>query len=65
VEQRLVDLSDGALLLIVFKNWLTPEGNQISTENPIQPDEIVEYEAPDSIGGLDSQQERALELLRN
>lgn len=63
VEQRLVELDDSALLLIVFKNWLTPLGNHFSAESPVQPDELIEYEAVDGVAG-DTQMQRALELLK-
>lgn len=44
VEQKLVTLSDGSLLQVVFQKWLTPMGKNISKEDPITPDLIVEDE---------------------
>jgi carboxyl-terminal processing protease len=62
VEQELLPLDDGALLLLVFRKWLTPTGLQISAESPITPDQIVEYTAGAN-GGLDSQLQKAFDLL--
>ena len=42
VEQKLVDLSDGSMLQIVFQKWLTPKGRNISKEEPITPDLLIE-----------------------
>jgi len=56
VEQKLITLSDGSTLQLVFQKWLTPSGKNISKESPIKPDEVVEdYNKQDS---------RALELLK-
>lgn len=55
VEQKLVELSDGGLLTVVFRRWLTPNGINIDSENPIQPDIMVEE--------ADQQVETALKAL--
>jgi carboxyl-terminal processing protease len=44
VEQRLINQEDGSLLLLVFRKWLTPLGNQISTESPIKPNILLDSE---------------------
>lgn len=38
VEQRLIELSDGGAMLLVFRAWLTPNGHQVDADNPILPD---------------------------
>lgn len=43
VEQKLIDLSDGSMLQVVFQRWLTPKGRNISKKEPITP-EILESE---------------------
>jgi carboxyl-terminal processing protease len=57
VEQKLINLSDGSLLQIVFQKWLTPSGRQINKEEPITPDHKVEES--------DEQDKKALELLNS
>jgi len=62
VEQELLPMDDGALLLLVFRKWLTPTGVQISKDSPITPDTLVEYTA--AVGeGLDSQLQKAFEIV--
>ncbi len=56
VEQRLIDLSDGSMLQVVFQKWLTPNGRNISVEAPIKPDH--EVKEPDEQVG------KATELLK-
>lgn len=63
VEQILLDVEDGSILILVYKQWLTAGGSQLSPENGITPDEEVEYQAPETDGGYDAQVTRALELL--
>ncbi len=67
VEQRLIQMQDGGLLLVVFKKWLTPNGVNIDAESPIKPDVELELtpEDMDLIPGddIDSQLEKAIELL--
>ena len=49
VEQKLLTLSDGSLLQVVFQKWLTPKGKNITKAEPITPDVIVEdYKAQDT-----------------
>lgn len=57
VEQKLLNLSDGSMLQVVFQRWLTPLGKNISKDDPIQPDVVLEEDAL-----TDS---KALELLNN
>lgn len=62
VEQQLKRFDDGAMLLLVFKRWLTPDGVQISPESPIQPDVEIEFNPEVS---EDLQLDKAVELLRS
>lgn len=49
VEQRLITLSDGSTLQLVFQKWLTPSGKNISADDPIIPDiEVEDYEEQES-----------------
>ena len=57
VEQKVLSLSDGSILQVVFQKWLTPKGRNISKTEPITPDVIEE----DST----KQEAKALELLNN
>lgn len=63
VEQKLIPISDGSLLILVFRSWLTPNGDQISQENPIKPDFEVEYAAAEAGSTYDSQVTKAVEQL--
>lgn len=56
VEQRLVNLSDGSMLQVVFQKWLTPKGRNISADEPITPD--FEVKEPED------QLEKAKDLLK-
>lgn len=38
VEQRLITLSDGSMMNVVFQKWLTPSGLNITKDAPISPD---------------------------
>jgi carboxyl-terminal processing protease len=57
VEQKLLNLSDGSMLQVVFQRWLTPLGKNISKDDPIQPDIVLEE--------TDLTDAKALELLNN
>lgn len=63
VEQNVIQLDDGALLMLVFKKWLTPAGRQISEQTPIKPDFEIEYEQA-SKPNVDLQLQKALELVK-
>lgn len=56
VEQKLIDLSDGSMLQVVFQKWLTPKGRNISPEEPITPDILQE--------NSEKQVQEAVKLLR-
>lgn len=56
VEQKLIDLSDGSMLQVVFQKWLTPKGRNISPEEPITPDILQE--------NSEKQVQEAIKLLR-
>lgn len=55
VEQKLINLSDGSMLQIVFQKWLTPSGRNITEDEPITPNHEVEDN--------EEQEKKALELL--
>lgn len=55
VEQKLINLSDGSMLQIVFQKWLTPKGRHINEDEPITPNHEVE----DS----EEQEKKALEII--
>lgn len=57
VEQKLINLSDGSMLQIVFQKWLTPSGRNINKDEPITPDHKVEES--------DEQDKKAIELLNS
>lgn len=63
VEQEMIQLPDGSLFMLVFQEWLTPNGNRISAEEPIQPDYEVEYTLENFKNQTDPQMDKALELL--
>ncbi|MBP9758103.1 hypothetical protein KBD45_00270 [Candidatus Dojkabacteria bacterium] len=42
LEQKVVDLSDGSAMHIVFRKWTTPKGFNPTPESPIKPDQIIE-----------------------
>lgn len=60
--QEYRQLSDGSGLKITIAEWLTPQGRSINQEG-IRPDEIVEFLAEDFAQGIDTQLERAIEIL--
>lgn len=56
VEQKIIDtFPDGSTLQVVFQRWLTPSGKNISHEDPIQPDILLET--------YEEQNKKAIELL--
>ncbi len=63
VEQEMIQLPDGSLLLLVFQEWLTPNGNRITEESPIIPDYEVEYILENFKTETDPQLDKALELI--
>lgn len=66
VEQLIIDdFSDGAMMLLVFQNWLTPNGNKISEDSPIIPDVEIEFSEEDIKNRVDVQLDKAIELLNN
>ncbi|HEX9805127.1 MAG TPA: S41 family peptidase [Candidatus Dojkabacteria bacterium] len=65
LEQRIIELSDGSTMHIVFRRWLTPDGKQVTKEDPIHPDTEVELTTEDFQSGLDPQLDRAWEFFAN
>jgi carboxyl-terminal processing protease len=64
VEQELITLDDGSILIVVFQKWLTPAGEQISEESPIKPDYEVDYTSENFKAGMDPQKDKAVEVLQ-
>lgn len=63
VEQKIETLDDSSMLLLVFQHWITPAGHQISKDNPITPDFLVEYKAATSGSKIDTQVQKAIDSL--
>lgn len=63
VEQKLIPLKDGSILMLVFRHWLTPNGLQIKSDSPIKPDVEVEYKEASGGAKYDTQLTKAIELL--
>jgi carboxyl-terminal processing protease len=55
VEQKLINLSDGSMLQIVFQKWLTSNGRHINEEDPITPDHAAD--------DTEAQDQKAIDLL--
>ena len=60
-EMRL--LSDGSYIKFTIAKWYTPKNNSIDGEG-ITPDVVVEYSAEDYSNSIDTQLNKALELLK-
>ncbi len=63
VEQRIMTLSNGASLHIVFQEWVLPSGRTINKDEPISPDYKIDYSEEDFVKKNDTQLNKALELL--
>lgn len=63
VEQRIVQLSNGGTLHVVFQQWILPSGRNISKEDPITPDIKVELSEEDYNSRKDPQMDKAVEVL--
>ncbi len=63
VEQTVQQLDDKGILVVVFQKWLTPSGKNISDENPITPDVLQGLTDEDYNKGVDTQLEKAKELV--
>lgn len=64
VEQQVInDLPDNSMLVMVFQKWLTPNGRNITKDEPIKPDFEVQYKVEDFNNGNDTQLNKALEVL--
>lgn len=55
VEQKLINLSDGSMLQIVFQKWLTSNGRHINEEDPITPDHAAD--------DTEAQDQKAIDIL--
>ncbi len=64
VEQQALELSDGSMLIVVFQQWLTPTGRNITEEDPITPNFEVEFTEDDFKNLEDPQLDKALEVIQ-
>jgi carboxyl-terminal processing protease len=64
VEQRIISLSDGGSLHVVFKKWLTPDGKNLSEDEALTPDVEVELDSEDIQNNRDPQLEAAKNVLK-
>ncbi|WKZ31356.1 MAG: S41 family peptidase [Candidatus Dojkabacteria bacterium] len=62
--QSIIDYPDGSSLHITVLKWLLPDGTWLNTDNPIEPDIVVEISDEQFKAGEDPQLEKALEELR-
>lgn len=63
--QTIVNYKDGSSLHITILKWLLPKGEWLNRENPIKPDEYVEYPETDYKKGNDVQLNKAIELIKS
>lgn len=61
--QSVIDFSDGSSLHLTILQWLLPDGESLTKDNPITPDIEVEYTNEDFINGDDPRLEKAIEML--
>ncbi|MBP5204554.1 S41 family peptidase [bacterium] len=61
--QDVYNISGDASLHLTVLKWLLPDGRNLDNDNPIVPDEVVEYTNEDFIAGKDTQLNRAIEIL--
>ena len=61
--QSVVDFNDGSSLHITILQWLLPDGEGLTKENPITPDIEVEYTDEDFINGDDTRFQEAVKML--
>jgi carboxyl-terminal processing protease len=60
--QELVDITPDTSLKVTVARWLTPKGNSIS-HNGITPDVVVKLDEPQFLKGVDTQLQKALEVV--
>jgi len=65
VEQQLLELDDGSMLVVVFQQWLTPTGRNVTPEDPITPEFEVDFTELDFKDLKDPQLDKAIEEVRN
>lgn len=63
VVQQLFPLQSGAEIKITIAKWYTPNGNNID-QTGIEPDETIDMSAEEYNSGNDTQQNRAIEILK-
>jgi len=61
--QSVIDFNDGSSLHLTILQWLLPDGEVLTRDNPITPDIEVEYTGDDFVNGDDPRLEKAIELL--
>lgn len=61
--QSVIDFTDGSSLHLTILQWLLPDGEGLTRDNPITPDVDVEYTNEDFVNGDDPRLDKAVELL--
>jgi len=64
VEQTVQNTSDGGVMFIVFKKWLTPKGKNLSQSDSLKPDEVVSLQLADIKANRDPQLDAAKLVLK-
>lgn len=64
VEQQVMTLDDGSMLILVFQKWLTPSGRNVTPENSVTPDFEIDYTQENAKAGTDPQLDKAKDLLK-
>lgn len=63
--QSVIDYPDGSSLHITVLKWLLPDGSWLNTDNPIEPNRVVEISDEQFKAGEDPQLDMALEMVNN
>jgi carboxyl-terminal processing protease len=61
--QSVIDFTDGSSLHLTILQWLLPDGEGLTRDNPISPDVEVEYTGEDFVNGDDPRLDKAIEML--
>lgn len=61
--QTVLDFNDGSSLHLTILQWLLPEGEGLTRDNPITPDIEVEYTNEDFVNGDDPRLQKAVDML--
>jgi len=64
VEQTIVNTSDGGVVFIVFRKWLTSNGRNLTAASPIKPDYVIELSSDNIKNGMDPQLDKAMQTVK-